>query len=328
MTEEKEWDSFEDDVDWIEYEDEGVALLRRKYMKWNEQEHQYYFIEGYMTDKTLAPVVAMGVTAYLSYWPTYTYRSMRTLIYEKAEIDTESIFRRYFKHSLGFLASRERKKPLNRKSETELIREQLKNEKFFFEKSSVLFTEVKDWEGQTISEIREVALYYPVWVKQSYLKEGNARNNRESVRREGLGSSRKLILFKSPDIIEKIFKELKGYFPGHEQGLLKALQGERLKEPLLFPHNQNKFVEVFKRLKYDGYLISTPAEINEWICSDFSYRYKKGDKTGNRDFNRSTVSDMLTREKGEPTRKERICVVEWLPYKNQMQRRREEGKEI
>ncbi len=136
-----------------------------------------------------------------------------------------------------------------------------------------------------------------------------------------------LISFKSPEIIKKLHKEMKGYFQNKEAELERAFQGEQLAESLLFPHHQNKFVEVFKRLKYNGYLLSTPKEIENWICSNFYYQYKKGKKKEVREFNTSTVHDILTKDKGEPQKKERICTTEWLPYKGYLTRLREAEKE-
>ncbi len=136
-----------------------------------------------------------------------------------------------------------------------------------------------------------------------------------------------LISFSSAETIENLHNELKGYFQGKEAELKRALQGEQLQEFLLFPHNQNKFVEVFKRLKYNGFLLSKPKETKDWICSTFNYQYQKGNKKEVREFNTSTVHDILTKDKGEPTKKERICNVDWLPYKSHLTRLREAEKE-
>lgn len=139
--------------------------------------------------------------------------------------------------------------------------------------------------------------------------------------------NRKRITFKNSETIEKVHAELKGYFPNKEAELLKALHGEQLTEILLFPHNQNKFVEVFKRLKYNGYLLSTPKETKDWICSTYAYQYQKGNKKEVRKFNTSTVHDILTKDKGEPTKNERICIVDWLPYKSHLKRQKEAENE-
>jgi hypothetical protein len=135
----------------------------------------------------------------------------------------------------------------------------------------------------------------------------------------------KLITFKNSETIEKIHSELKGYFPNKEVELLKALQGEQLSELLLFPHNQNKFVEVFRRLKYNGFLLNTDTETKNWICTNFQF-VKKGFAEP-QPFNESSVWDNLNKGKGEPTKKERICITEWLPYKSPLQLTRETENE-
>ncbi len=136
----------------------------------------------------------------------------------------------------------------------------------------------------------------------------------------------KQILFNSPEILEKLYSELKGYFLGNESELLKALKGEALTEKILFPHNQNKFVELAKRLKYNGYLLNTPTEIRDWICSNFCFKYKRGKVEEIRDFSQNSVWDILTKDK-DPAKKERICTLDWLPYKSHLNRQREAEKE-
>jgi hypothetical protein len=135
----------------------------------------------------------------------------------------------------------------------------------------------------------------------------------------------KLITFKNSETIDKIHSELKGYFPKKEAELLKALQGEQLSEILLFPHNQNKFVEVFRRLKYNGFLLNTDTETKNWICTTFQF-VKKGFAEP-QPFNESSVWDNLNKGKGEPRKKERICITDWLPYKSPLQLTRETENE-
>lgn len=135
----------------------------------------------------------------------------------------------------------------------------------------------------------------------------------------------KLITFKNSETVDKIHSELKGFFPNKEAELLKALQGEQLSEILLFPHNQNKFVEVFRRLKYNGFLLNTDTETKNWICTTFQF-FKKGFAEP-QPFNESSVWDNLNKGKGEPTKKERICITDWLPYKSPLQLTRETENE-
>ena len=133
----------------------------------------------------------------------------------------------------------------------------------------------------------------------------------------------KLIIFKNSEIIKEIHTELKGYFLNKEAELFKVLEGEQITEILLFPHNQNKFVEVFRRLKYNGFLLNNDTEIKNWICLNFQY-LKRGIIEPQL-FNENTVWANLNKGRGEPTKKERICIAEWLPYKTPLQLTR--GKE-
>ena len=135
----------------------------------------------------------------------------------------------------------------------------------------------------------------------------------------------KLIIFKNSETIEKVHSELKGFFSDNETELLKALKGEKLTGTLLFPHNQNKLVEVFRRLKYNGFLLNNDTEVKNWICSTFQFK-KKG-YSEPQPFNGSTVWDNLNKGKGEPTKKQRICITDWLPYKRPSQLDREAENE-
>lgn len=127
-----------------------------------------------------------------------------------------------------------------------------------------------------------------------------------------LPENKKLILFDNEKTINKVHTALKGFFTDRESEFLRALQGEKLDAKLHFPTNQNKLVEVFRRLKYNSYLVSSPKEIKEWLNINFTYLNKR--KREQRELNASTIHDILTKGKGEPTKRERINI-DWLPYK-------------
>jgi len=135
----------------------------------------------------------------------------------------------------------------------------------------------------------------------------------------------KQITFNSSETIKKLHKELKGCFPQKEAELLKVLKGKQLTELLLFPHNQNKFVEVFRRLKYNGFLLNTDTETKDWICSTF--HFKKRGFSEPQPFKESSVWGNLNKGQGEPTKKERICIMDWLPYKSPLQLSRDAENE-
>lgn len=133
----------------------------------------------------------------------------------------------------------------------------------------------------------------------------------------------KSIRFSDTEIIETLHSLLSGYFENYENELLKVLKGDQIEKLLLFPSNQNKFVEVFKRAKYNGFILSSSTEIKSWICSNFMYTKTKGVSKTLEKFNPNSVWDILTKDKGQPKPSERICVCDILPFKSYSQRKRE-----
>ena len=130
----------------------------------------------------------------------------------------------------------------------------------------------------------------------------------------------KAIRFSEQQVKEKFLQALSGCFDDSDATALeKAIDGNILTEPLLFPHNQNKLVEVFRRAKYNGFILNKPVEIKNWLCSNFQFVLTKGTATEVKGLNSSTVHDILTKGKSEPSKGERICVTDWLPYKSPMQ---------
>ncbi len=126
-----------------------------------------------------------------------------------------------------------------------------------------------------------------------------------------------LIAFNTQSTLNRVFDMLKAYFPDREGDFKKALEGEGLESSLLFEHAQNQLVEVFRRLKYNGFIPNTLTEIKEWLCLNFQFRFRKGSVQEVRSLNPNTVWDILSKGIGEPTKKSRICKDDdWLPYKS------------
>lgn len=121
----------------------------------------------------------------------------------------------------------------------------------------------------------------------------------------------KLIVFTEPETIIQLAEILSIYFPEREPDLNKALAGEKIKKPLLFPSNQNKLVELFRRVSYNSKILSSNAEINKWICMNFEYTNKKNE---NIPFNTESVRDILDKGKTMPPPKNRIAV-DQFPFK-------------
>jgi hypothetical protein len=104
------------------------------------------------------------------------------------------------------------------------------------------------------------------------------------------------------------------FFDPADRAALKALlQGQSVSKKLVFNGNQNQLVEVFRRLSYNGFLHESWTALRDWLFRHFAYRYKMGIA----DLSQNSVWDILSKAKGEPAGKSRICNVEWLPYKTQ-----------
>lgn len=122
------------------------------------------------------------------------------------------------------------------------------------------------------------------------------------------------LIFSKDETLEKLFSDLKIFFPNHEDDFYRMLRGERLNNRLLFPNKQNKYVEVFRRLKYNGHILNNSTEICNWLCANFDFTYKRGNLAEIRPFGKNAVWDILTSGKGEPLLDKRIPI-DWLPYK-------------
>lgn len=101
--------------------------------------------------------------------------------------------------------------------------------------------------------------------------------------------------------------------PADRAALKTLLRGQSVSQKLVFNGNQNQLVEVFRRLSYNGTLHESWSNIRDWLCGHFSYR----SKIGVTDLSRNSVWDILSKAKGEPSPKSRICTFGWLPYRTQ-----------
>ena len=111
---------------------------------------------------------------------------------------------------------------------------------------------------------------------------------------------------------DELYGELCKFFDADEHEELKRLlRGESINRKLTFLSNQNRLVEVFRRLKYNVFLFESSTGIRNWLCNNFLYL----SKTGVRKLNRHSVWDILSKAKGESSPKSRICRFEWLEYK-------------
>ena len=111
---------------------------------------------------------------------------------------------------------------------------------------------------------------------------------------------------------DELYGELCKFFDAGDHGDLKSLlQGEAIDRKITFLSNQNRLVEVFRRLKYNGVVFESSTGIRNWLCRYFMYKSKAGMKK----MNPYSVWDILSKAKGEPSPKSRICKMDWLRYK-------------
>ncbi|MEE9904243.1 MAG: hypothetical protein K4305_02255 [Chlorobium sp.] len=146
-----------------------------------------------------------------------------------------------------------------------------------------------------------------------------SRSQETSLTSEASSSGPVLNLHLSDEERSALFQELGRFFSREDhEPLMQLLRGGTAERKLFFKANQNRLVEVFRRLHYHRRLFSTQTHLRNWICHSFTYQSKSGVAP----MNANTVWDILTKAKGEPSSRSRICRFDWLPYKTQTVRSR------
>lgn len=167
-----------------------------------------------------------------------------------------------------------------------------------------------------------------LFIRNSITEAYNQIKPNTDIKKVSPSSGQEGIRFKGEHTVDNLHEILKEYFRNKEEELLAVLKGGNVKEKLLFPSNQNRLVELFLRLKYNGFIINSKEDIKEWICDSFCYQFSRGGINEVRDFNGNTVYDLLTKSKSRgPKKEQRICMVDWLPFKSHEARREEENQE-
>jgi hypothetical protein len=120
----------------------------------------------------------------------------------------------------------------------------------------------------------------------------------------------------SPEIISEFHKELEVFFNESERdSLLNLLNGNLIESRLTINLNSNRFVELIRRMEYNGFINETKTNIQSWIINNFRYRKESNKEIS--DFKPSTVHDILCGvDKAQPKKDKRILNLEWLPYKS------------
>ncbi|UZJ40620.1 hypothetical protein OO006_09670 [Prosthecochloris sp. SCSIO W1101] len=177
-----------------------------------------------------------------------------------------------------------------------------------------LFGEIRSRYGRADKTfLGKIKNRYPEYAELLNVAQKRGRLNGRSNRKHQIVETLPLLrIHLNKEQFDELNRELCKFFDAGDHGDLKRLlQGESITRKLTFLSNQNRLVEVFRRLKYNGFLFETSTEIRNWLCSNFMYRSKEGD----RKLNPHSVWDILSKAKGEPSRKSRICKFEWFHYK-------------
>ena len=177
-----------------------------------------------------------------------------------------------------------------------------------------LFGEIRSRYGRADKTfIGKIKSRYPEYAELLNVAQQRSRLNGRSKRSyQHVENTPVLRIHVNQDQFDELYRELYKFFDaGDHDDLKRLLQGESIDRKIIFLSNQNRLVEVFRRLKYNGFLFETSTEIRNWLCSNFIYRSKEGD----RKLNPHSVWDILSKSKGEPSFKSRICKMDWLQYR-------------
>lgn len=115
---------------------------------------------------------------------------------------------------------------------------------------------------------------------------------------------------------EEFEAEFKEHFnPEQHSDLHILLKGGNIKNKLIFNDNQNKLIELFRRLYYNDFVFDTKTGLAKWLCANFKFRIKHSGEI--RNLKHYSVWEILSKGRGEARRQIRICTFNWLPYKKQ-----------
>ena len=177
-----------------------------------------------------------------------------------------------------------------------------------------LFDEIRSRYGRADKTfLGKIKNRYPEYAELLNVAQQRSRLNGRSKRSyQQVENTHVLRILLDQDQFDELYRELCKFFDaGDHSDLKRLLQEGSIDRKITFLSNQNQLVEVFRRLKYNGFLFETSTGIREWLCSNFIYKSKAGMKK----INPYSVWDILSKAKGEPSPKSRICKFEWLEYK-------------
>jgi hypothetical protein len=245
------------------YNSEGIAELERVYLNVdNANEHK-------------RDIVAKGITAFLGQENNFSFRHSLSNKGKRVEVSTNEFFNDkiyqnpnggkgaifyyelYYECRISRLQVQDNEResiPFDRKTKHELILGHLENEAQFFKESEQFFDELRsESDRPDIETIKKVALLYPKWVRETYLKEenqGEKSESSENQRQRSVKSPKTFPQFLIYDKEEELAKKLKEKFYT-EKGIkirymLEALQAY---EPKLLDIGHRECMAIYRALK-------------------------------------------------------------------------------
>ena len=166
----KKWN--DDRINIHKYNETGIAELGRVYVDLPIHDKFDHSI-------TQLPIVAKGITAFLSHTSLDSYRCIVTGFGFNKGLGLKVFFDSYYTHCLKFLRQYDRNSTsfeFEWKTEKQLAIEHLENEKKILSEPPLFYSEFYETQRSVVDNIRKAAEYYLKWVQEMYIKDDSPKN--------------------------------------------------------------------------------------------------------------------------------------------------------
>ena len=158
----KNYDTWTDELDWRMLNEEGIAVLKRKYIKGKE------YIELYTTHPEKAPIVANGIAAFLFSNSYFGGIQLVPLTFNETRnnIDIRKYYQQYFSIREKFILQKEKAKPdsVHKNLEKDFLQNHIKQEKKYLKTLNHYFETIENKEEREMK--RKYVLSYLKWIKK------------------------------------------------------------------------------------------------------------------------------------------------------------------
>jgi len=157
----KNYDTWTDELDWQMLNEEGIAILKRKYIKGK------IYIEPYRTHPEKAPIVANGIAAFLFSNSYIGGIQLVPLTFNETRIiDISKYYQRYFSIRKKFILQKEKAKPdsVHKNLEKDFLQNHINQEKKYIKTLNHYFETIENKEEREMK--RKYVLSYLKWIKK------------------------------------------------------------------------------------------------------------------------------------------------------------------